>query len=208
MTIFVGIPSYRDPELLPTLQDCIAKARWPNDLRIGLCWQHDAAESLGRFADDRRFRIVDVPSRESRGCCWARSQYASRYEGEEFVLQLDSHHRFVENWDAVLIDMIARVPSQKAILTTYPPAYNPEGQCVDWPTTMEFVAFTAQGTINMIQRPMANFADVIRQFRAVFSPAVFHFQPDSFCKTFPRTRSSISGGEGSQYVRARIYPRL
>jgi hypothetical protein len=66
MTIFVGIPSYRDPELLPTLHDCMAKARWPDDLRIGLCWQHDAAESLGRFADDRRFRIVDVPFPESR----------------------------------------------------------------------------------------------------------------------------------------------
>ena len=38
-TIFVNIASYRDPELLPTLKDCIAQAKYPERLRFGICWQ-------------------------------------------------------------------------------------------------------------------------------------------------------------------------
>jgi hypothetical protein len=39
-TIFVQIASYRDPQLLPTLKDMIDKAEHPENLRIGICWQH------------------------------------------------------------------------------------------------------------------------------------------------------------------------
>ena len=44
-TIFVQIASYRDPQLLPTLRDCIAKATRPDLLRFGVCWQRDESEA-------------------------------------------------------------------------------------------------------------------------------------------------------------------
>ena len=37
--IFVQIAAYRDPELLPTIIDCVAKAKHKNDLTFGICWQ-------------------------------------------------------------------------------------------------------------------------------------------------------------------------
>ena len=42
--IFVQIASYRDPELLPTIRDCISKAKYPENLRIGIAWQHSDSD--------------------------------------------------------------------------------------------------------------------------------------------------------------------
>ena len=49
MKIFVQIASYRDPELIPTIQDCIEKAKYPEDLTFGICWQRDDTEDLSKF---------------------------------------------------------------------------------------------------------------------------------------------------------------
>jgi hypothetical protein len=66
-TIFVQIASYRDADLVPSLRDSIPKAAHPEILRFGICWQHDASEDLGEFLADSRFRVVDVPYRNSTG---------------------------------------------------------------------------------------------------------------------------------------------
>ena len=39
-TIFISIASYRDKELLPTIEDCLNQAKYPDRLRFGICWQH------------------------------------------------------------------------------------------------------------------------------------------------------------------------
>ena len=44
-TIFVQIASYRDPELVPTIKDCIAKAKHPERLTFGVCWQNSPDEA-------------------------------------------------------------------------------------------------------------------------------------------------------------------
>ena len=38
--IFVNIASYRDKELIPTVRDAIEKARNPERISFGICWQH------------------------------------------------------------------------------------------------------------------------------------------------------------------------
>jgi hypothetical protein len=37
-TIFVSIAVYRDPELGPTIEDCLAKARWSERLHFRISW--------------------------------------------------------------------------------------------------------------------------------------------------------------------------
>jgi hypothetical protein len=64
--IFVQIAAYRDPELLPTLRDCLAQAEAPARLRFGICWQRDADDSLAEFAQDPRFRVIEVPHERGR----------------------------------------------------------------------------------------------------------------------------------------------
>src|SRR5690242_20308432 len=105
MTIFVSIAAYRDPELVPTIKDCLGKARYPNDLRFGICWQHTDDETLPSAVQGPRFRILDVPWHASRGACWARAEVMKLWDGEDCFLQLDSHHRFVQDWDARLLRM-------------------------------------------------------------------------------------------------------
>lgn len=127
-TIFVAIASYRDRECQWTVKDLFDKAKHPDRIAVGICWQH----ILGN--DDECFRIVTRPAqvrsvcfdaRESQGVCWAKGQAQALWENEDCVLTIDSHMRFGPGWDVALIEMLRQCPSAKAILSTYPAAYTP-----------------------------------------------------------------------------------
>ena len=45
-TIFVQIASFRDPQLNPTLQDMLSKAKYPKNLRIGICNQYNEEDNF------------------------------------------------------------------------------------------------------------------------------------------------------------------
>jgi hypothetical protein len=107
--IFIQIASYRDPQLVPTLDDCFKNAKNPKDLRICVCWQHDETEDLGKYKNHKQVKILVVPYLESKGVCWARNKLQRHYCGETYTLQLDSHHRFSKNWDETLIDMLKKL---------------------------------------------------------------------------------------------------
>ena len=182
-TIFVQIASYRDAELLPTLRDCIAKAAHPEHLRFGLCWQHDETEDLSELLSDPRFRMIDVPYQESKGVCWARNAIQSLYDGETYTLQLDSHHRFMPAWDTALINMLESLDSDKPLLTSYAPHYNPRRpkppKAVPW--KIAFDQFTADG--RLLARPsfMQNYRDLEKPIPARFYSAHFAFARGAFC---------------------------
>jgi hypothetical protein len=113
--IFVSIAAYRDPQLVPTVTDCIAKARYPERLRFGICWQHSPAEDTLPLFHDDCFRILSIDWRESKGACWARSEVMKLWQGEEWFLQVDSHCRFAKDWDAMLVDGMKQTGSPKPI---------------------------------------------------------------------------------------------
>lgn len=121
-TIFIQIASYRDPELVPTIRDCLAKAAAPENLRFGICRQYDpkdAFDNLDEWRQDSRFRVMDVLGTESGGMCWARAQIQNMYDDETYTMQLDSHHRFAENWDTHLIQDLAATGSERPLITGY-----------------------------------------------------------------------------------------
>jgi len=75
-TIFIQIAAYRDPELIPTIHDCIQNADNPDDLYFGICRQFhndDRFDDLKYYKNNPNFRIVDIPHLESQGACWARN---------------------------------------------------------------------------------------------------------------------------------------
>lgn len=127
-TIFIHIAAYRDPELIPTINNALCRAKYPERLNFGICLQ-DTVNNYYKFPylKDKRFRIIFVDYKKSKGCCWARSKADSLYKGENYILQLDSHHRFVQNWDIMLINYLHKCPSKKPILSTYVNAYIPGG---------------------------------------------------------------------------------
>lgn len=166
-TIFVQIASYRDPQLLPTLKDCIDKAKYPDNLRFGIAWQHhsdDSWDNLHPYKNDTRFKVLDIDYRDSQGVCWARNLVQGLYNDEKYTLQLDSHHRFVQDWDVVLIEMLADLQSKgfaKPLITAYIPSFDPDNDPVARvlePWKMTFDRYIPEGAVFFLP--------------AVFDPAI------------------------------------
>lgn len=126
--IFVNIASYRDTECQWTVRDLFEKAEAPERIFVGICWQFAPETDADCFIFETRpdqVRRVDFHAKDSRGVCWARSHAQRLWNGEEFTLQIDSHMRFVQSWDRLLLDMHAACPTERAVLSTYPTAYEP-----------------------------------------------------------------------------------
>lgn len=190
-TIFVQIASYRDPQLLPTLKDMLDKADYPENLRIGICWQHanqDEWDNLDEFKDDPRFRIIDVDYTESKGVCWARNSIQQLYQDEKYTLQLDSHHRFVKGWDTELINMIIYLQSKghaKPLLTAYIPSFDPDndpGARVKEPWKMNFDRFIPEGAVFFLPASFDTWDNKDEPLPARFYSAHFAFTLGEFSK--------------------------
>lgn len=127
-SIFVAIASYRDTECQWTVKDLFEKATCPDRIFVGICWQFVPGEDDDCFQVTTRpeqCRVLEFHARDSQGACWARHQGQKLWQGEDYVLQIDSHMRFVPGWDERLLEMLAACPSERAVLSTYPPAYVP-----------------------------------------------------------------------------------
>lgn len=126
--IFVSIASYRDTECQWTVKDLFEKARHPERISVGICWQFIREEDADCFVVRTRpeqCRVIEVDARESRGVCWARSQIQGLWAGEDYVLQIDAHSRFAPHWDEMLLDVLHACPSKRPVLSTYPATYVP-----------------------------------------------------------------------------------
>lgn len=189
MRIFVSIASYRDPQLIPTIDDCLAKARFPERLRFGICWQHGPEEKASRWFDDGRFKILDVGWRESKGACWARAEIMKLWEGEELFLQLDSHHRFVRYWDTKVSDQLAATGSPKPILTTYAAPFtsgDPDSfPCGERPTLVQFDRFSDDGIVLVRPCWAPDSNTMSTPVRSRFLCAHFCIAPGSFVEDVP-----------------------
>jgi len=188
-TIFIQIASYRDPELIPTLHDCIVNADHAENLRFGICRQFhpdDRFDDLTYFRSDPRFRIIDVPHLESQGACWARNSIQQLYKGETYTLQLDSHHRFAKGWDTMLIDMYKQLQKQgheKPLLTTYAPSYNPQKDPdkrdkAAW--KMDFDKFIPEGAVFFLPAAIPGWKKLDSPIPARFYSAHFAFSTGKF----------------------------
>ncbi|MGA8939330.1 MAG: GlcNAc-transferase family protein [Acidobacteriaceae bacterium] len=190
--IFVSIASYRDIQLVPTIEDLLAKAQEPGLVRFGICWQHSEDEPPLPFADDQRFKIIDVHWSDSRGACWARSEIMKLWQGEQWFLQIDSHCRFAQGWDTKLIRMMVQTGSPKPILSTYANAFTPRQAGSTGPEflsgTPQLIAletFTDQGIPKLKPLEIVDASIRKQPMRARFLAAGFLFAPGSFVEDVP-----------------------
>ena len=190
-TIFIQIASYRDPQLLLTIKDMLDKAKYPENLRVGICWQHcvdDSWDSLNEYMEDKRFRIIDIDYKDSKGVCWARNNVQQLYDGETYTLQLDSHHRFAKDWDADLIQTIVDLQSQgypKPLLTGYIPSFDPDNDPalrVNVPWKMNFDRFIPEGAVFFLPATFDESDDQSKPLPARFYSAHFAFTVGEFAK--------------------------
>jgi len=192
--IYISIASYRDPQLLPTLRDCIKNADHPENLVFGIAWQHaeeDTWDNLDEFKNDSRFRIIDIIHSDSKGACWARNQCHLHYGGEEYYLQLDSHHRFIEGWDTECIKMIKQLQKKghkKPLLTAYIPSFNPDNDPAERnqePWWMTFDRFIPEGAIFFLPAAIPNWKKLKSPIPSRFLSAHFIFTLGQWCTEVP-----------------------
>lgn len=203
-TIFVQIASYRDPELIPTLQDMLNQAKRPENLRIGLCHQYhpeDEFDQIDLFREDSRFQIIDVLYNETKGVCWARNQVQKLYNGESYTLQIDSHMRFAKHWDETLMGMILNLQAAgipKPLLTAYVPSYDPandpEGR-VQEPWRMNFDRFIPEGAVFFIPEIIPDWQSLHAPVPARFYSAHMAFTLGSFAEEVPHNPEYYFHGE-------------
>jgi len=189
--IFVQIASYRDPQLIPTLESMLENAKYPKNLRIGICRQYhpnDGFDNLDQYKSDKRFRILDVLYSDSKGVCWARNQVQQLYKNEEYTLQIDSHHRFDKDWDETLIEMIKQLQDkgyEKPLLTAYIPSFNPENdpqERIMEPWRMVFDRFIPEGAVFFLPESIPNWKELTEPVPARFYSAHFCFTLGKFSK--------------------------
>lgn len=190
--IFVSIASYRDVQLVPTIQDLLSKAHEPGLLRFGICWQHDMDEPKLPFEGDERFRVIDVDWHDSRGACWARAEIMKLWRGEQWFLQIDSHCRFTQGWDTKLIRMMGQTESPKPILSTYANAFTPRQANSNAPEILsgppQLIAletFTGEGIPKLKPLEIPNLRSLKQPMAARFLAAGFLFAPGSFVEEVP-----------------------
>ena len=129
--ILVSIASYRDSQCSITLSDVISKAKYPENLVVIVCQQNDIDDSnciKEDFLQNTKATIkqIIIPHTDARGPCWARFLIQQLWSGEEYYLQVDSHTKFVDEWDEKCIKCLKQCPKNglKACLTNYVSTYN------------------------------------------------------------------------------------
>lgn len=222
--IFIQLPSYRDPELINTIDDAIDKAFSPNNLIFGICWQHGDDENLDKYKNDPRFKIIDVPYHQSKGVGWARYEIQKLYTNEKYTLQLDSHHRFVKDWDIILIVMLEKLKLTypKPIITTYGAPYEAsyrvcssndeqisdpsivtKSDCqgpsqiltAEIPCKINSDGFRTDGSIKILPEYIQNFELYDKPIKARFLSAHFMFSDGKICLECPSDPDIYFDGE-------------
>lgn len=143
-TIFVSVPSYRDPDLVHTIVDLFDKALCPQRIFVGICEQN--AETDSRFWEDfarvrkqkyhfdsafayhDNIKVCEMDAKDATGPSLARSIIEKKlYSGQKYIFCIDSHMMFSPNWDQILIDDFTRL-SSKSSPTTAPSGLDQKSQ--------------------------------------------------------------------------------
>jgi len=202
--IFIHLPAYREPELVPTIKSALENATNPERLVFGICRQfnpEDGFDNVDEFRDDSRFRIMDIPHTEAKGLPYARYQINTMLQDEEYICQLDSHHRFAEGWDVTLIEMHDQLKDKgvkKPILAAYLPCYSPfndpaERTMEPWQQT--FACFYPHGTIFIRPSLLHGWQDMTEPPPSRFLSGHFCFADRHWAKTILHDQDIYFSGE-------------
>jgi len=124
-SIFVQIATYRDKELTPTILNAIEKSSGKHDLNFGVHFVYLHASEIN-LPDISNIKYTTSRAPKNLGLGVGRALAHQFYNGEDYYLQIDSHSRFVDGWDEMLINSVLNYQIQgikKPLLTMYPGNY-------------------------------------------------------------------------------------
>lgn len=133
-TIYISVAAYRDPECGPTIESILARAKHPERIRVAVIDQRDAENDPEFCGPERpcdqdpsqaycKYRdqvdVFHVDAKMSVGPVFARHLGHRMFRGEYFAMQVDSHIRFIVDWDEDIINQWRSANNEMAVLTTY-----------------------------------------------------------------------------------------
>lgn len=204
-SIFISIAAYRDSEIIPTVLDCIKKADKKSRLFFGICLQ-DTKKKYWQLKNLKKrhklnMQIIYVDWKDSQGACWARYIIQKKlYRNQDYYLQIDSHHRFIEQWDSVLVHLLNKKKAaghNKAIIGGYCPAFdNENNQCnLDGVQMCAFDTFANDGDLMFKPLVLSSSLQSITDIPARYLSAHFLFSDGSFCIECPYDPNLYFRGE-------------
>jgi hypothetical protein len=126
MSIFISIASYRDPQLIPTINSLIDNADNPDNLHFGVVDQ-DERNKWADLSFVKNIKHLKIHFKDAKGAGYARKLATELYDGEDFFFQTDSHMRFAKGWDTKLIEMydwcVNDAKTENVILSQFPAPY-------------------------------------------------------------------------------------
>ncbi|CBH09371.1 hypothetical protein, conserved [Trypanosoma brucei gambiense DAL972] len=155
-SIFVSVASFRDVECQSTLQQVVHRATNMFRTYVGIAEQHnksdppclsydlfqptlcpsaaiasDTASARAVFSDVLCFPMDNIRLRHiapdaARGPTYGRYMTMLLYRGEDYVLILDSHTRFVYGWDSRVVAMHMYLRHPRIVLSHYPEGFEKE----------------------------------------------------------------------------------
>lgn len=129
--MYISIASYRDPMLQSTIDSAFKNADHPEDLTIG-CFisvisskpnleKHLISNTYNGkviFEIEEAGQIFSVTRARNKASQWLKKE-------DEYLLQIDSHTRFLPGWDTEIIESYKRLNKENAIFSTYIPSWFP-----------------------------------------------------------------------------------
>jgi hypothetical protein len=203
-TILVHLPAYREPELIPTIKSALENAEFPERIHFGICRQYnpdDKFDNIDEYRDDKRFKIHDMLYTEARGLPYARAIINDKLlTDEDFVCQLDSHHRFDKNWDSTLIKWYSDLKKEgyNPLICGYLPYYNPFNDPADRtmePWLSEAASFYPFGTIFIRPCGIPDWQSLTKPFPARFLSGHFAFGPNKWAREVRHDSDIYFSGE-------------
>ena len=120
-----------DPDIVNTIEDCLKKAKYPENIVFGICFQSDDDDKcLDKYKDNKQFKIKHINWSQARGPAYARGIIYDMFTNEDYFFQIDCHTRFYNNWDENIINCLdeCKKINNKAIISYYPVNINDMGK--------------------------------------------------------------------------------
>jgi hypothetical protein len=120
--IFVMIPSLFDYAIKDTVLDCINKASEPDNITFGLSLQGLPDIDFSDVKNEKRIIVLD--SNIVYGIGKTRYHLQKLYNGEDFILSIDCHTTFDQDWDKKIIQEYLSIDDDHAVVSQF---LNPVG---------------------------------------------------------------------------------
>ena len=129
--IFVSIACFMDNDIVNTIEDCLNKAKHPDNIIFGILLQSEDNDNyLDKYKDVKNINIKKISWKEAKGPGYARGIIYDMFSDEDYFFQIDCHTRFYHDWDEKIINCLndCKKINNKAIISHYPVNINDMGK--------------------------------------------------------------------------------